>query len=217
MTEAVSAQGEMLFVEKTEGVWTQINELKGTPEIGGTAGKIDATTLASEMKEYIKDIPDQPDLEFTFNIMPVGSAGSNLDVLTALSRNGTYRWKWVAPQIGKQVIWTGGFFYRFGAGAVSSVKDLILTIIPRTAPVESDIGAKYAVTYDANGGTGTMDDPAEYDNGDEVTIKECTFIPPEGKTFTSWNTKADGTGTAYDGQDTFRIYKNTTLYVIWSE
>ena len=89
MTSATTAQGEMLFV-KLEGVWTKIAELKSTPEIGESAEKIDATHLESEVKEYVKDIPDQSELTFTFNAMPANVEGSNLALLMGLNRNGTY-------------------------------------------------------------------------------------------------------------------------------
>ena len=88
----------MLFVE-VDDVWKKLGEIKSIPEIGEVAEKIDATSLESEMKEYIKDIPDQNDLEFTFNAMPVTAPDSNLKILNDLSRNGEYRWKWVSPRL----------------------------------------------------------------------------------------------------------------------
>lgn len=218
MTSAVTAQGEQLFV-KVSSVWTKIHELKSVPEIGETADKIDATTLESESKEYVKDIPDQGDLEFTFNCMPVGATNSNLNLLSnTLSRNQTYEWKWVSPRIGKQVVWSGEFAYRFGAGEVSTIKDLILTIIPRTKPIETDITSTWTVSYNANGGTGTMTDASSpYANGATVTTMANTFTAPSGKSFANWNTKADNSGTSYDVGDTFSIYEATTLYAIWSD
>lgn len=216
MTSAVTAQGEQLFVETATNVWTKLLELKSVPEIGEQAEKIDATTLESEVKEYVKDIPDQADLEFTFNAMPKSATNSNVAVITGLSRNQTYRWKWVSPRLGRQVIWTGDFSYRYGAGAVSTIKDLILTIIPRTRPIESDITSTYTVTYNANGGTGTMTDPSSpYANGASVTVLSNTFTPPTGQTFTHFNTKSDNSGTTYNPADTFAIYEDTVLYAIW--
>ncbi len=217
MTEAVTAQGEMLFVE-IDGTWTKLRELKSVPEIGETAERIDATNLESEAKEYIKDIPDQNDLEFTFNAMPSGTANSNVDILMGLSRNAKYRWKWVAPRIGVQVVWMGEFSYRFGTGEVSSVKDLILTIVPNSKPIETPITATYTVTYANNGGTGTMTDSSSpYTNGATVTVKTNTFTAPEGKQFANFNTKSDNSGASYGAGDTFNIYEDTTLYAIWSD
>lgn len=217
MTKAVSAQGEVLYVEETPGNWVKIQELKSVPEIGEQPEKIDATTLESECKEYIKDIPDQAELEFTFNAMPVHVANSNVTLLTGLSSSNSYRWKWISPRLGRQVVWEGDFSYRYGAGEVSTVKDIILTIIPRTRPIETDITSTWTVTYNSNGGTGTMTDPSSpYSNGGSVTVLSNTFTAPEGKSFSTFNTRPDATGVSYSPSSVFQIYDNITLYAIWS-
>ena len=75
----------------------------------------------------------------------------------------------------------------------------------------------YTVTYDANGGTGTLEDSnSPYDNGSTVTVLANTFTR-DGYTFSNWNTAADGSGTGYDADDTFTITANTTLYAQWTE
>ena len=48
----------------------------------------------------------------------------------------------------------------------------------------------YTITYNANGGTGTMASTTG-------TVAECTFTAPEGKKFSKWNTAANGSGTDY--------------------
>ena len=216
MTSATTAQGEMLFV-KLDGVWTKIAELKSTPEIGESAEKIDATHLESEVKEYVKDIPDQSELTFTFNAMPTNVEGSNLALLMSLNRNGTYEFKQVLPRLDVQVIWNAEFSYRIGPGEVSSIKDLMLTLIPKSAPIITDISATYTVTYNGNGGSGTAPtDSTQYDSGAMVTTKTNTFSNT-GKKFVYWNTKPDNSGISYDEGDGFAIYQNTTLYAIWSD
>ena len=48
----------------------------------------------------------------------------------------------------------------------------------------------YDVTYDANGGTGTMTDSnSPYEENDEVTLLTNTFTAPEGKIWDSWEVK----------------------------
>ena len=75
----------------------------------------------------------------------------------------------------------------------------------------------YTVTYDANGGTGTMTDSnSPYTAGATVTVMENAFTR-DGFTFEKWNTAADGSGTDYDEDDTFTINANTTLYAQWTE
>lgn len=219
MTYAVTAQGDRLQVEKEPGVWSDIMEIKSIPEIGEAAVKVDATNFDSEMREYIKGLSDQNDLEFIGNAMPLNAPNSNVKLLMSLSRNAEYRWRWVSPKLGVQVIWRGEFAYRFGAGEVDAVRDLIVTIIPKTRPIESEISAQYTVTYDANGGSGgpITDESSPYENGAIVTTKTNTYTEPEGKKFVAWNTRADNGGDMYDQGDTFAIYKNTVLYAIWSD
>ena len=75
----------------------------------------------------------------------------------------------------------------------------------------------YTVTYDSNGGSGTMTDSnSPYSSGAIVTTLENTFTR-DGYTFKNWNTAAGGTGDTYGEGDTFTISSNTTLYAIWEE
>lgn len=74
--------------------------------------------------------------------------------------------------------------------------------------------AYYTLTYDANGGSGTMAEDISDANG-HVEIAENTFTK-EGFTFSAWNTAAEGTGTSYDPGDIIDINSNTTLYAQWT-
>ena len=74
------------------------------------------------------------------------------------------------------------------------------------------------VTYDGNGGTGTMTDPNNpYGCGCSVPTLLSTFTPPADKAFTGWNTQSDGTGTYYPAGSSFDIAANTTLYAQWGD
>lgn len=69
------------------------------------------------------------------------------------------------------------------------------------------------ISYRANGGVGSVKDDTAYTVGSEVTVKPITgIVPPTGKTFVSWNTKADGTGTSYNAGATFAAATDLTLY-----
>ena len=66
----------------------------------------------------------------------------------------------------------------------------------------------YTVTYDKNGGTGSMD-------ATENEIVACTFTAPSGKGFKEWNTAANGSGTAYAVGAT--VTSDLDLYAIWQK
>ena len=83
---------------------------------------------------------------------------------------------------------------------------------------------KYTVSYNANGGTGSMsNDTATYDSAFKTKQNAFSKI---GYTFNGWNEKADGTGTAWSlasngvyesGKSwTWKYTKNITLYAQWT-
>lgn len=75
----------------------------------------------------------------------------------------------------------------------------------------------YTVTYDANGGEGTLADPGSpYYVGDTVTVLDGTFTLA-GHEFASWNTAADGSGTMYLPGDTFVIDSDIVLFAQYTE
>ncbi|MBP3315628.1 MAG: InlB B-repeat-containing protein, partial [Clostridia bacterium] len=73
------------------------------------------------------------------------------------------------------------------------------------------VPAKYNVSFDANGGTGTMDPIADVDGG-EYKIPASTFTAPEGMVFKGWATSKDGE--VISGKAT--LVADTTFYAIWT-
>ncbi|MEL7657399.1 MAG: SpaA isopeptide-forming pilin-related protein, partial [Bacillota bacterium] len=80
----------------------------------------------------------------------------------------------------------------------------------------------YQVIYDANypaatGTSGTVPiDNNDYSYNSKVIVKGNTGdLKVEKYSFTGWNTKADGTGTAYQPSDSFNIKSDVTLYAHW--
>ena len=70
----------------------------------------------------------------------------------------------------------------------------------------------YTVTFNANGGTGTMD--AVENLYGTFTIPENGFTAPEGKQFKGWAYTADGEIISETG---FDVHKDTILYAIWED
>ena len=74
--------------------------------------------------------------------------------------------------------------------------------------------ATYTVSFDANGGTGTMAEVTGVSAG-AYTLPANGFTAPEGKRFVGWATSAGGTATA--AGEAITISDNVTLYAIWEE
>jgi outer membrane protein OmpA-like peptidoglycan-associated protein len=76
-----------------------------------------------------------------------------------------------------------------------------LTVIPAT----------YAVTFDANGGTGTM----AAESASSPTALTLASLTRAGYEFTSWNTAPGGSGTTFADGSTYPFTSATTLYAQW--
>lgn len=80
---------------------------------------------------------------------------------------------------------------------------------------ETPTPTTYTVKYDANGGTGAPSNQTKK-QGESLTIS--TVKPTKtGYTFTSWNTKKDGTGTKYDIGALYTVDAELTLYAQYKE
>ena len=75
--------------------------------------------------------------------------------------------------------------------------------------------AVITVSFDANGGSGTMSAQSGT-AGQNITLQRNCFAYAN-YTFTGWNTAADGTGTPYDDEATASFTENTTLYAQWTQ
>ena len=74
---------------------------------------------------------------------------------------------------------------------------------------------KYTVTYDANGGTGSIE-AVEVTAGESITVSDGTGLTaPEGKEFAGW-AKTDSAQSA-TVTSPFTPDKDTTLYAVWAD
>ncbi len=78
----------------------------------------------------------------------------------------------------------------------------------------------YSVTYDANGATGgtVPTDANVYIQGaSAIVLGNTGSLEKPGYTFAGWNTKADGSGTAYAANATFDMGgSGVTLFAVWT-
>jgi len=71
----------------------------------------------------------------------------------------------------------------------------------------------HTVTFDANGGTGEMDPQTQIANIPAALTTNA--FEKTGYTFNGWNTKDDGTGTAYEDCAEYAFDADITLYAQW--
>lgn len=95
----------------------------------------------------------------------------------------------------------------------STVKDMTVTVYANWHP------NKYTINYNSNKGTGAMDSQSvTYDSEDKILQNK---FKRSGYAFVGWNTKADGTGTAYKAGDSASMDVinggSTTLYAQWRQ
>ncbi len=67
------------------------------------------------------------------------------------------------------------------------------------------------ITFDSNGGTGTMDS-VKVDRDSSYTLPECTFTAPTGMKFIGWALSADGVGIV---DDRMTVTEDITFYAVW--
>ena len=73
----------------------------------------------------------------------------------------------------------------------------------------------YTVSYDANGGTGTIETQSKY-KGKSLTISSGKGVERNGYMFLCWNTEKDGTGKNYKPNGAYSADADLRLYAKWS-
>ena len=69
------------------------------------------------------------------------------------------------------------------------------------------------ITFDPNGGTGTMQ-PMKVKSGEEFELPKCTFTPPKGKEFAGWLAE---NGKVYPAGDIVLSYSSSVLKATWKD
>ena len=73
--------------------------------------------------------------------------------------------------------------------------------------------AEITITFDPNGGTGTMQ-PMKVKSGEKFELPECTFTPPEGKEFAGWLAV---NGTVYPAGEVVTSSIDQSLKATWKD
>lgn len=103
-----------------------------------------------------------------------------------------------------------------GASTISLPTDYLFFNGEEVATEVLNPGTKYTirkaeiftVAFDANGGTGEMEDVSTYSN---YRLPECTFTAPEGKMFKAWSVNE----VEYQPNAVITVAGNTTITAVW--
>lgn len=166
------------------------------------------------MEELIAKFGDEalahyllPDCEVTFNVQSHGTAPAKQEL-----KEGDKVTKPADPTA-EDYIFIG--WYK-EAGCINAWDFDTDTVEEDTTLYAKWVSDADSLTYNANGGTGSMD-PTTGKTGRNVTVAENTFTY-EGHTFSTWNTAADGSGTDYAPGANFKLTLGTdVLYAQWAE
>ena len=105
-----------------------------------------------------------------------------------------------------------GYIYASSSGGSNKWNNEVVTAA-RTYSVPAR--ASYAVTYDANNGTGSQTDTKWF--AENLTLSSGAGFTREGYELLKWNTEADGSGTDYALGSTYTANAALTLYAIWQK
>ena len=190
-------------VDTTYGEWTTNDDGTITRDV---TKKCEYCEYEKTVKEYqVKLTYDANGGEGTID-PATGAAGESVNVAENVFTRNDYTFTgWNTQADGK------GTAYEPGASFTLTAENTVLY-----AQWSKNAPAQVNVSYDANGGVGTMESVTG-DVGSEIVIQQSGFTRSE-YTFTGWNTQADGKGTAYKAGDSFTLTdKDTVLYAQWSK
>lgn len=82
------------------------------------------------------------------------------------------------------------------------------------ANIPTTVLSQISITFDANGGTGSM--AVQSINPNQATSLTANTFNRTGYTFAGWTTNANGTGTSYTNSQSVTINSDITIYAKWS-
>jgi len=97
----------------------------------------------------------------------------------------------------------------FSAGSSYTVPSSNITLYAKWNPV-------YTVTFNANGGSGTVPPEQIANSGSSITLPSGEGLSRTGYVFGGWNTNSSGSGTNYNVGASYSVTGSITFYAKWS-
>ncbi len=153
---------------------------------------------------------DKEAAEITITFDPNGGTGTMQPMTVKSGENFTLPECTFTPPEGKEFAgWLAANGTVYPAGDIAfSTTDSVLK-----ATWKDKEAAEVTISFDPNGGTGTMQ-PMKVKSGENFTLPECTFTPPEGKEFAGWLAV---NGTVYPAGDVVISFSSSVLKATWKD
>ena len=183
----------------TEG--TYFTAARASDWTGGTVSKVDGWDVLTLNNASVKEVTykydtgnakigkvaftlktEVPAKYITISFDPNGGTGTMKPMRVKAGENYTLPECTFTPPEGREFAgWlaVNGTVYPAGTKVISSYDQSF------KATWKDKEVAEISITFDPNGGTGTMQ-PMKVKSGENFTLPECTFTPPEGKEFAGW-------------------------------
>ena len=157
---------------------------------------------------------------------PTVTISASIDGPDTVSSTNGLKAEFSVPQIGKLYEWSVGgetleessytkeitFNPEKGTTQTVSVKIHLSDVLNTTVTKEVTVPAKYTVSFNANGGSGTMEGGVAYSDA-QFTLPNNGFTAPSGKVFKAWNIS----NTEYAEGSSVTINANTEVYAVWND
>ena len=222
VTEGASFRLPSCTFTAPEGKAFDIWEIDGAKYGEGALYPVSANAEVKVLWKDAGDTPDQPDVPGqaysitifpsdggTVTVAPASAAASTEILLTVTPDSGYHFQRWNVFPANLTISKALGNAYSFKMPASNVVLQAIFEADDTPNPPQP---TEFTVTFDANGGSGSME-PEAVKEGTSYLLPECAFTAPEGKEFDAW--KIDGA--RYDVGDPYLINANTTATALWKD
>ena len=211
----------------TEG--TYFTAARASGWTGGTVSKVDGWDVLTLDNRDVKEVTykydtgnakigkvaftlktEVPAKYITISFDPNGGTGTMKPMRVKAGENYTLPECTFTPPEGREFAgWlaVNGTVYPAGTKVISSYDQSF------KATWKDKEAAEVTITFDPNGGTGTMQ-PMKVKSGEEFELPKCTFTPPKGKEFAGWLAE---NGKVYPAGDIVYSTGDSVLKATWKD